>query len=279
MIRDQLYHDFPFYGKNIEERQHLDSLIQHIHQMERDNKGNKTLRTVASLCAVWNEQKKTYTRNARIHAVINFNIDAVLRNYVYARYNKLLLRTIERASKSPDPEKISVYHMHGFLRFDKKANNLGKEAYDKLVLAEQEYFDFFNRPTTLFNYTFLYLLREYPCLFIGLSMKDDNIRRLLHYSKSEREQAYIDEGESLGKAKEKSLRHFSILKGPKDCISNKQTEQSLKELGVSVLWVNSFVDLPEKISQLYEAVEEDWESVFETRDRHLTRHWSGRPTA
>ncbi|HEU0079649.1 MAG TPA: SIR2 family protein [Longimicrobiaceae bacterium] len=62
----------------------------------------------------------------------------------------------------------------------RRFHDLEDEAPDVRVFTEQEYFDFFNRPTSIYNYTFLHLLREFPCLFIGLSLKDDNIRRLLH---------------------------------------------------------------------------------------------------
>lgn len=80
--------------------------------------------------------------------------------------------------------------MHGFLRFDQAARDLSKNAPDAAVLTEQDYFEFFNDPMSLFNYTFMYLLREPPCLFIGLSMQDENIRRLLYFSRMERMRGY-----------------------------------------------------------------------------------------
>jgi hypothetical protein len=39
MIRDQLYHDLPFYGKNIRERQHLYSLINTSANYEKLKEG------------------------------------------------------------------------------------------------------------------------------------------------------------------------------------------------------------------------------------------------
>ena len=55
-----------------------------------------------------------------------------------------------------------------------------------------------------------YLLCEYFCLFIGLSLNDDNIRRLLHYSKVEREHSFEREGVSQPDERE-IIRHFAIL--------------------------------------------------------------------
>lgn len=55
--------------------------------------------------------------------------------------------------------------MHGLLRFDEKRDDRGKEAQDRVVITEQDYYDFFNDPTSIFNYTSLHLLREHSCLF------------------------------------------------------------------------------------------------------------------
>ena len=42
----------------------------------------------------------------------------------------------------------------------------------------------------MYTYTLLHMFREYRCLFIGLSMTDENIRRLLHYSKDEERRSF-----------------------------------------------------------------------------------------
>jgi hypothetical protein len=180
-VREELYRDFKnevaFSGRAEPSK---NGLLEFVRSQ------NHTLKSVAALCAVESNDGKTFLKNPRIRAIVNFNIDDVFREYVQARYRRALVRTIERPSKEPHRNRVSVYYMHGFLRFDDKAGDQKKEASDKLVLAEHEYFDFFNNPTGLFNHTFLYLMREHCCLFIGLSMRDDNIRRLLHYSTKER---------------------------------------------------------------------------------------------
>jgi len=54
-----------------------------------------------------------------IHAVVNFNVDSVLRIYVRARYGAYLFRTIESVSKIGRVGRTPIYHMHGFLKFYK----------------------------------------------------------------------------------------------------------------------------------------------------------------
>jgi hypothetical protein len=57
------------------------------------------LRAVAALCAKWDDRTRSFVRNDRIHAVVNFNLDALLREYVAVRYKRALVRSVERASK------------------------------------------------------------------------------------------------------------------------------------------------------------------------------------
>lgn len=178
-----------------------------------------------------------------------------------------------------------VYYMHGLLRFDQRANDPDKEAADKLVFTEQEYFDFFNDPTGEFNYTFLYLLREHPCLFIGLSMQDDNIRRLLHYSRTRRVQAYLDEQRAVAddagaqspdkkaavriEAEKKASRHFAVLqRSVSQPHIDDLVEQALEQLGTTALWVDQFSEIPDELGRVYASADSklraDWDAVFGT---------------
>ncbi len=252
--RKALYQNFPYYpiGITKNNRRRFVNSIQET---------NSTLQSVASLCAVRQPNSRTYMANKRIQAIVTFNLDALVQAYVYARYEKRLLRTIERPSASRRPDKINIYHMHGFLRFDKKAGDPSKEAPDSAILTEQDYFDFFNEPTSLFNYTFLYLLREYSCLFIGLSMQDDNIRRLLHYSKKERDKAYKREGKTLDNG-DNILRHYAVLKRSGKVHVNKAIENTLKPLGTRILWVDDYREIPSQLESTYESVYENWKDVF-----------------
>lgn len=205
---------------------------------------------------------ETFLPNPRIHAIATFNFDPLLQRYVYGRYRKSLLRTVERASAGRSSRKINIYHMHGFLRFDEKVGNLEKEAPDKRVLTELDYFDIYNEPTGIFNYTFLYLLREFTCLFIGLSMQDPNMRRLLHYSMKERREAYKEEGSGDKKIKKETLRHFAILRRSSQKQIDTFRKDSLLLLGTRVLWIDKFSEIPQRLQDLYETTGDNWQGVY-----------------
>jgi hypothetical protein len=262
-VREALYsHDAfkEFYPKGVR-KSNRHAFISFIHQY------NPTMRAIAAMCAIKNQGKETYSINPSIHALVNFNVDALLQAYTYARYEKRLMRTVERPSAGSRPGKISMYHMHGFLRFDDKSDDLTKDAPDALVFTEQEYFDVFNEPASLFNYTFLYLLREHSCLFIGLSLKDDNIRRLLHYSRMERESAYRKE---LGKApsSKKIIRHFAIMPKPKTSQLKGIVKKSLSMLGTRPIWVSDYnTEIPRGLGGIYSHGGLQWGTVYERHRR------------
>lgn len=256
LVRKCLYQTLPEELRTVSWRD-WGNLVPHIQS------NNPTLRAVAALCALPSKVDSTFIINRRVHGIMNFNLDAIFRAYVQARYGEpLLLKTIERSSKSPIPSRINVYHMHGFLRFDAKAGIMKDESHDKLVLSEHEYFDFFNSPNSLYNYTFLHMLREHSCLFIGLSMQDDNIRRLLHYSAKERYQAYKEEGKDLEYIRENIQRHFAILKRFASKNIDHAVENSLAELGTRVLWVEHHDEIPIRLRDMYNSAGDDWSAVY-----------------
>jgi len=253
VIREALYHDFPFreVADTPEKKQKLVSFVQ---------QNNSTLRAVTCFCARKADDGE-YSANSRVAAVVNFNVDTILRSYAHARFGTYLFRSIERASTPRKRERVPVYHMHGLIGFAEPDREDEKER-ASCVFTEQEYFDFFNRPHSVFNYTFLYLLREYSCLFIGMSMLDDNIRRLLHYSTAERRGSFPSPESQLGKPERKALRHFAIMKRTGSAKVDELTDTSLRRLGTRALWIDDYPEIPQRLEYVYEQSGESWNDVF-----------------
>jgi hypothetical protein len=292
-VRKALYGTFPFYPDGVDEGNYT----QLVNYIEKGTDGihvgipNHTLHSVGAFCTVWKDPVKGesgYNINPKVHAVVTLNMDALLQSYINAMTKRRLLRTVERPSVRLYPDRINIYHIHGYLHFDTRNEDPsrdkpinGKQARDApeaVVLTEQDYYNFYNNPNSLFNYTFLYLLREYSCLFIGLSMEDENIRRLLHYSKMERMhslekqkgrpvESITDPQERaryIEKLREECSRHVAILERSGNSEVDQAQEATLHPLGVSVLRVKpDFSDLPKKLGSLYKAADRDgWAKVF-----------------
>lgn len=258
LVREALYGNFKFFKQNIDSSNRR-QLVKYV------NDNNPTLRSIGSFCAIKKEESETYTSNPNVHGIINFNIDSLLQAYVYAKFEKRILRTVERASAGRMANKINVYHVHGMMRFDLKTT-ADKESTENLVLAEDEYYDLFNNPANIFNYSFLYLLREYTFLFVGLSMQDLNLRRLLHLSKTEIIDAYkkeqISEGKLRDKIKRKVNKHYAILKRTGHIQSDNFHQHTLINLGVNVIWVDSYSEIQDIFNEIYSTSEMDWKTVF-----------------
>jgi SIR2-like domain len=253
IVREELYRNF---------KEAIDSSNE-MEIVNYVNKNNLTLRSIGSFCAFKNLEEKKYTSNPRVHGIINFNIDRLLRVYTTAKFKRNILRTVERASAGRTHGKINVYHVHGMMRFDVN-KNLDDESPDNLVLSEDEYYELFNNPTNIFNYSFLYLLREYSFLFVGLSMQDLNLRRLLYLSNTEISEGYIKEKIVKIKLQDKLMKtkkHFAILQEPRDKLTSDFHEKTLSRLGVKVIWVNTYAEIEDKLKEIYSATG-NWETVY-----------------
>ena len=287
-VRETLYDGFPFKNRKVD-KYTSGEVVRFIRKGDvKDEfrkcrvkyRPNPTLRSIGALCTVRRMEKNRKGKlvprnfsNRRVRAIVTLNMDALLQTYVSAFSTKRLIRTVERPSAEPFAGSINLYHMHGYLHFDPVEKSHKRDSAESVILTEQDYYDFFNQPNKMFNYTFLYLLREYPCLFIGLSMQDENIRRLLHYSKLERMQALANKKgisiEQLGKRKalmDKEIkRHFVVLVRSKNPQVNAANEETLGALGVKVLWLSSYSRISGLMKSLYTSIPEDsgnWLDVY-----------------
>jgi hypothetical protein len=76
VVRRALYRDFPWYGEESAraEREILGHTLD----------ANPTLNAVAAFCAV-QEEGGAFARNPRVHAIVNFNLDALFNVFVQAK--------------------------------------------------------------------------------------------------------------------------------------------------------------------------------------------------
>jgi hypothetical protein len=255
LVRKALYKDFsfkPVVGKSNHRR-----FVEHIRNT------NPTLHAVGSMCGSLIEGER-FRPNPRIRAVMTLNIDALLEMYTRARFRGRVLRTVERAAASASSSKIHSYHLHGYLVKERASHSRearSQEADDRLVLTEQQYFDVVANANGFVNYTMLYLLREYRFLFVGLSMRDPNLRRALHLSFTERIRELEAEGETTAMATSRAARHWAIMVR-RDAEIDAATTILLEVIGVKPLWVDAYADIPALLQSLYESAgDQRWADV------------------
>lgn len=227
------------------ENEFIDVLSKVLYKDCIDN--SRILNEITKLCLP--------VRNATgIHAVVTYNFDDLLE--VNFKRDRIKYKTIYQEADIPSRREIGIYHVHGFL----PRHNIDNVNYRKnpLVFSEEGYHNLYLDPYHWSNLVQLNFLKEKQGLFIGLSMTDPNLRRLLdivvrkqingdickHYAILPKE-SLVDINNSIEGVNINNLKLFEKT------IINIQ-EDYFKELGVNIIWIESFSEIPEILKRIRE---------------------------
>lgn len=183
-----------------------------------------------------------------IKSIVTYNFDDLLERKLCQKDIQYNIISDEGGRQLID--KLNVYHVHGFLPSD--ISNFSNEP--NLVFSEEDYHRVYRDSFSWSNLAQLSALRENTCLFIGCSLKDPNLRRMLDAA------ARNDE----------SPRHYAFLRKKK--ISNKRNGENVnkdilelyqkiddniqaayyKKLGLNIIWIDEFDEIPEILNTFLE---------------------------
>lgn len=168
---------------------------------------------ISSICKLVNNQKN-------IRSILTYN------------YDTLLEENLNKNGKTCFPvygynrdeyNSFPVYHVHGIISRENK-----NQQEESIVLNEKDYHEMYSKVFDWSNVEQLHALTRCTCFFIGLSMKDPNLRRLLEIAngyrgKEVRHYAFL-ERKSKFRTKEKREEDYQIR------------EDILADLGINVIW-------------------------------------------
>ncbi|MDR4504495.1 MAG: TIR domain-containing protein [Candidatus Scalindua sp.] len=166
-----------------------------------------------------------------LDSIITFNFDALLEENLEKQ--NINHKAVYGEGVRNSPSELPVYHVHGFLpRKGRIPPNM------EVVFSEDAYHSQFIEPFSWSNLIQLNKLSQNTCLFIGLSLTDPNLRRLLDVANR--------------KNPDKSLNHYFIKKvpsnsktrDPMDQLALLLEEQDANELGLSMIWVEDYREIP-----------------------------------
>ena len=120
---------------------------------------------------------------------------------------------------------MPVYHVHGYIAESGEHSDL--------ILGEQEYHDVYAESYNWGNVEQLHALCRTTCFFIGLSMADPNLRRLLDIS---------------NKGSDVEPAHYVFLRRIEYNIPF--TETIMRGFGVNCIWYDNHEDLPRILEEL-----------------------------
>lgn len=183
-----------------------------------------------------------------VAAVVTYNFDDLFEEELHRR--GVSHKVVMSDSDSHLRNELPVYHVHGFLPRKGPLSDVHRQS---LVFSEEAFHLQFIDPYAWQTVTQLNLLRDRVCLFVGFSLTDPNLRRLLEIAASKRPGA----------------RHYVVMKdhwnaavqsapGP-DVMAYARVfrgleEASMLKLGLQTIWVDGFDDIPLLIRSLRQAI-------------------------
>lgn len=168
-----------------------------------------------------------------IDSIITFNFDCLFEEQLSK--SSISHKAIHSESIKCSQNELPIYHVHGFLPRHKDVNVKGE-----VVFSEDGYHSQFIEPYSWSNIIQIQKLTQNTCLFIGVSLTDPNMRRLLDVA--------------WRKTSDDTPSHFIIKKKPSsENIEAKKfimylDEQDANELGLNVIWVNDFNEIPDLLN-------------------------------
>ena len=179
-------------------------------------------------------------RDARpLDSIITFNFDCLIEENL--SHNRIPNQAIFSESINHEPDQIPIYHVHGFL-----PRNEESLTDTDLVFSEDAYHSQFMDSFSWSNLIQLNKLTQNVCLFIGISLTDPNMRRLLDVA--------------WRKNPNKTMSHFIVKLRPQlakgdilDEVSKLLEEQDANGLGLNVIWIDDFGELPGVLREISSA--------------------------
>ncbi|MDI9864004.1 SIR2 family protein [Flectobacillus sp. DC10W] len=199
-----------------------------------------------------------------LDSIITYNFDDLLQYYCQLHHNKNAVSTIYNGNTNAG--KVPIYHVHGYIPHKKSLIDKNQD----ITFSESIYHKQYSEVYSWNNLIQLNKFSDKTCLFIGSSISDPNIRRLLDVAKSKsfssepRHYCLLKEpnrNEYIRKL-EQGENHFSkyssIYVDEIDSISKVMAimtkdmiEKDMKSLNIQVIWYKEHFEIPEILNSIY----------------------------
>lgn len=160
-----------------------------------------------------------------IESIISYNYDNLVEREIRNK-GKLCFPVFNKA-RSKEPNSLYIYHVHGYVSHEED------DEYSPIVLGEQEYHKIFQESYNWGNVEQLHALCRSTCFFIGLSMDDPNLRRLIDIS---------IEGSEVEPV------HYAFLRRIEYNVPF--MEKIMRGFGINCLWYDNYEELPTIINEM-----------------------------
>lgn len=207
----------------------LSSVTDKIRSVFYSQNKRKKSKLVSEICRMIIKQKN-------VRSVITYNYDTLIEETLKKRRRRCF--SVYRNNRDEN-NSFPIYHVHGIIFPEINSNQI-----EEVVLSEEDYHRIYSEVFDWSNVEQLHALTRCTCYFIGLSMKDPNLRRLLEIAKRDsgtavRHYVFL-ERKSFTTDSQKSKLDFQIR------------ENIMADLGLNVIWYegdNNHKELPELLKR------------------------------
>jgi len=116
-----------------------------------------------------------------LDGIITYNYDDIIETKLKEKNLDMPFESVFGQAINPDNNILKIHHVHGFLP---RNGNIGSE--NKITLGEFVYHEQYSNTYSWNNIVQINKFRDKTCLFIGTSLSDPNIRRLLDIAKTQK---------------------------------------------------------------------------------------------
>lgn len=186
-----------------------------------------------------------------VQAVVNYNYDDIVDEKL--KEEKVRTITVRSGRDKIPPGALPCYHVHGVLpvasywrrRTPPRSMNIGN-----FVFSEDEYHAEYADAYKWSNLTQMSLLGRHTGLFVGLSLEDPNIRRLIDVTHKQYPEivnyALLPHRRSLASSRD---NRQVVLRNMFEGVET----TSFAKIGVRVIWVDSHDEIPEVLAKVCRA--------------------------
>ncbi|GFD72571.1 hypothetical protein KUL113_19910 [Tenacibaculum sp. KUL113] len=205
-------------------------------------------------------------KSPNLNSIITYNFDDILEHKLNNTGLEIPYKTIHGIGVDIKNGELPIYHVHGFLP---ETGNLNDS--NKITFGENNYHEQYTNIYSWNNIVQINKFRDNTCLFIGSSLTDPNIRRLLDI-------AYEQKGnkKNVHYIIKKRINRDYIIKEIKsfevdDELMNNETnfenvisnlinlyekfeENDSASLGVQTIWVEEWEEIPNMLKKIRESI-------------------------
>lgn len=206
----------------------------------------------------------------KLDSIITYNYDNIIEKELKKIEMEIPFQSVYGQGINPDNKSLAIYHVHGYLPEKGKIKN-----HNSITLGEYIYHEQYINTYSWNNIVQINKFRDKTCLFIGTSLSDPNIRRLLDIANSQKnnkkyhyilkkrpEKEWIngmlikifENNNDLQKIKENTMLNVDEIVDFLIEMQNRFEERDSESLGVKTVWIDDYdEDITEILKEIRKA--------------------------